>query len=223
MLMPGFSSPRVPVHVRLFIAVAVTLALAPLLRAGAAHGRAAGSGARGHGRSSSSRRRSIGAAHRPDGAHVLPRAAVHGDGRRHVHRLLRHAGRADRGDRAGCRPSRRCITLTATVLVFLTDQHWEMLRALLGLLLGAARSPSRSTRGLQPRQAHGRCVQRLHPGAADQRARSSSTALIINFMVGHRQQARAADPGLLHLDARSCSPAGFSCSTSRSAKSCASS
>ena len=31
MLMPGFSSSRVPVHVRLFIAVAVTLALAPLL------------------------------------------------------------------------------------------------------------------------------------------------------------------------------------------------
>ena len=31
MLMPGFSSARVPVHVRLFIAVAVTLALSPLL------------------------------------------------------------------------------------------------------------------------------------------------------------------------------------------------
>ena len=31
MLMPGFSSARVPVQVRLFIAVAVTLALAPLL------------------------------------------------------------------------------------------------------------------------------------------------------------------------------------------------
>jgi flagellar biosynthesis protein FliR len=31
MLMPGFSSSRVPVHVRLFIAVALTLALAPLL------------------------------------------------------------------------------------------------------------------------------------------------------------------------------------------------
>jgi flagellar biosynthetic protein FliR len=31
MLMPGFSSPRVPVRVRLFLAIAVTLALAPLL------------------------------------------------------------------------------------------------------------------------------------------------------------------------------------------------
>jgi flagellar biosynthetic protein FliR len=31
MLMPGFASPRIPVHVRIFIAVAVTLALAPLL------------------------------------------------------------------------------------------------------------------------------------------------------------------------------------------------
>ena len=31
MLMPGFSSPRVPVRVRLFLAVCVTLALAPLL------------------------------------------------------------------------------------------------------------------------------------------------------------------------------------------------
>lgn len=31
MLMPGFSSPRVPVQVRLFIAIAITLALTPLL------------------------------------------------------------------------------------------------------------------------------------------------------------------------------------------------
>lgn len=31
MLMPGFSSPRIPVNVRIFIAVAVTLALAPIL------------------------------------------------------------------------------------------------------------------------------------------------------------------------------------------------
>jgi flagellar biosynthetic protein FliR len=33
MLMPGFSSPRVPARVRLFVAVAITLALAPLLTA----------------------------------------------------------------------------------------------------------------------------------------------------------------------------------------------
>mgnify|MGYP000512097006 CR=1 FL=1 len=31
MLMPGFSSPRVPMRVRLFVAIAITLALAPLL------------------------------------------------------------------------------------------------------------------------------------------------------------------------------------------------
>src|SRR5690606_31883263 len=31
MLMPGFASPRVPAQIRLFIAIAVTLALAPLL------------------------------------------------------------------------------------------------------------------------------------------------------------------------------------------------
>ncbi len=31
MLMPGFSSPRIPMQVRLFVAVAVTLAIAPLL------------------------------------------------------------------------------------------------------------------------------------------------------------------------------------------------
>src|SRR5690606_17116489 len=31
MLMPGFASPRVPTQIRLFIAIAVTLALAPLL------------------------------------------------------------------------------------------------------------------------------------------------------------------------------------------------
>lgn len=34
MLMPGFSSPRVPMQVRLFIAIAVTLALTPLLLPG---------------------------------------------------------------------------------------------------------------------------------------------------------------------------------------------
>ncbi|WP_210254925.1 flagellar biosynthetic protein FliR [Methylocapsa sp. S129] len=33
MLMPGFSSPQIPTHVRLFLALAVTLALAPLLLA----------------------------------------------------------------------------------------------------------------------------------------------------------------------------------------------
>lgn len=33
MVMPGFSSPRVPMRVRLFVAIAVTLALAPLLAA----------------------------------------------------------------------------------------------------------------------------------------------------------------------------------------------
>ena len=31
MLMPGFGSPRVPVNVRVFLAVSVTLALAPVL------------------------------------------------------------------------------------------------------------------------------------------------------------------------------------------------
>ena len=34
MLMPGFSSPRVPIQARLFIAIAITLALAPLLLPG---------------------------------------------------------------------------------------------------------------------------------------------------------------------------------------------
>jgi flagellar biosynthetic protein FliR len=34
MLMPGFSSPQIPVQVRLFLALAVTLSLAPLLLAG---------------------------------------------------------------------------------------------------------------------------------------------------------------------------------------------
>jgi flagellar biosynthetic protein FliR len=36
MLMPGLSSPRVPVQIRLFMAIAVTLAVAPLLLPGAA-------------------------------------------------------------------------------------------------------------------------------------------------------------------------------------------
>ena len=34
MLMPGFSSSRVPARIRLFLAIAITLVLAPLLLAG---------------------------------------------------------------------------------------------------------------------------------------------------------------------------------------------
>ena len=53
MLMPGFSSPRVPVQVRLFIAIAVTLALTPLLLPTLQARRAAGPAAD-RGRASSS-------------------------------------------------------------------------------------------------------------------------------------------------------------------------
>jgi flagellar biosynthetic protein FliR len=128
MLMPGFSSPRVPVRVRLFLAVSVTLALAPLLMTdvqAATPGDASvaflgliasemlvGAIIGLMGRmfflalqfAGSAITMLIGLSNTPD-AHIEeaePVAAVTG-----------------------------LITLTASVLIFVADLHWEVLRALL--------------------------------------------------------------------------------------------
>jgi flagellar biosynthetic protein FliR len=128
MLMPGFSSARVPVHVRLFIAVAVTLALSPLLVPvlRAALPQVA-----------------------PDAmlalivSETVVGALIGLMGRLFFLALqfmataaamfigLSNVG-APIEDAEPVPAFAALITLTATLLFFLTDQHWEVLRALLG-------------------------------------------------------------------------------------------
>jgi flagellar biosynthetic protein FliR len=128
MLMPGFSSSRVPVQVRLFIAVAVTLALAPLLVA------------------------TVNTA-LPDPtppavlrlilSEVLIGGLIGLIGRLFYMALQFMATAAAQlagfnavpgipiEDTEPLPPMATFITLTATVLLFATDQHWEVLRGLL--------------------------------------------------------------------------------------------
>ena len=128
MLMPGFSSARVPVHVRLFIAVAVTLALSPLLvpvlRAALPQAT-------------------------PDAmlalivSETVVGALIGLMGRLFFLALQFMAtaaamfiGLTNTGapieDTEPVPAFAALITLTATLLFFLADQHWEVLRALLG-------------------------------------------------------------------------------------------
>ena len=128
MLMPGFSSARVPVHVRLFIAVAVTLALSPLLvpvlRAALPQVT-------------------------PDAmlalivSETVVGALIGLMGRLFFLALrfmataaARFIGLSNTGapieDTEPVPAFAALITLTATLLFFLADQHWEVLRALLG-------------------------------------------------------------------------------------------
>jgi flagellar biosynthetic protein FliR len=128
MLMPGFSSARVPVHVRLFIAVAVTLALSPLLvpMLRAALPQVA-----------------------PDAmlalivSETVVGALIGLMGRLFFLALQFMAtaaamfiGLSNTGapieDTEPVPAFAALITLTATLLFFLADQHWEVLRALLG-------------------------------------------------------------------------------------------
>jgi flagellar biosynthetic protein FliR len=128
MLMPGFSSPRVPVRVRLFLAVAVTLALAPLLVT------------------------NVQAATPNDSPVVLLGliasemlvGAIIGLMGRMFFLALQFAGSAitmlvglSNTPDAHIEEAEPVsgvtglITLTATVLIFVADLHWEVLRALL--------------------------------------------------------------------------------------------
>jgi flagellar biosynthetic protein FliR len=128
MLMPGFSSARVPVHVRLFIAVAVTLALSPLLVPvlRAALPQVA-----------------------PDAmlaliiSETVVGALIGLMGRLFFLALQFMAtaaamfiGLSNTGapieDTEPVPAFAALITLTATLLFFLADQHWEVLRALVG-------------------------------------------------------------------------------------------
>ena len=128
MLMPGFSSARVPVHVRLFIAVAVTLALSPLLVPvlRAALPQVA-----------------------PDAmlalivSETVIGALIGLMGRLFFLALQFMAtaaamfiGLSNTGapieDTEPVPAFAALITLTATLLFFLADQHWEVLRALIG-------------------------------------------------------------------------------------------
>jgi flagellar biosynthetic protein FliR len=127
MLMPGFSSPRVPMRVRLFVAIAITLALAPLLVDGV--------------------RDSI-----PDGSAVgvlelifseTLIGALIGLMGRMFFLALQFAGASiamlvglpntpdtmiEETDPVAAVTS--LFTLTAVILLFITDLHWEILRAL---------------------------------------------------------------------------------------------
>lgn len=128
MLMPGFSSPRVPVRVRLFLAVAVTLALAPVLVT------------------------NVQEATPGDSPVVLLGliasemlvGAIIGLMGRMFFLALQFAGSAitmliglsntpdahiDEGEPVAAVTG--LITMTASVLIFVADLHWEVLRALL--------------------------------------------------------------------------------------------
>lgn len=128
MLMPGFSSSRVPVQVRLFVALAVTLALTPLLLP------------------------TINAAvpnlEPPVVMRLIVSETLIGGLIGLIGRIFYLAlqfmaiaaaqlagfnpiGGAPIEDTEPLPPLATFITLTATVLLFVTDQHWEVLRALL--------------------------------------------------------------------------------------------
>ena len=128
MLMPGFSSTRVPVNVRLFIAVAVTLALSPLIVPPL--------------------QAALPGLQTPTVVTLLISETVIGAligvmGRMFFLALQFMASAAAMYIGIGSTPGApiedteplpafaALITLTATLLFFLTDQHWEVLRALL--------------------------------------------------------------------------------------------
>ena len=129
MLMPGVSSARVPPQVRLFIALAVTLALTPMLE--------------------TALRPAV--ANRPAAnllfliASEVIIGALIGILARTFFLALQFMATATAmyigfgaapgpgiEDHEPLPPLATLITLTATVLLFLTDQHWEVLRAVLG-------------------------------------------------------------------------------------------
>jgi flagellar biosynthetic protein FliR len=128
MLMPGFSSVRVPAQVRLFIALSVTLALAPMLeptlRATLAD-------------RSSARVLSLIVSEVAVGAMIGVMGRVFFLALQFM--AMAAAMFVGIGSMPGTPiddteplpPLATLITLTATVLLFLTDQHWEVLRALL--------------------------------------------------------------------------------------------
>lgn len=128
MLMPGFSSSRVPVQVRLFIAVAVTLALAPLLLPTLQR---------------ATTDLSASALVPLIFSETMLGALIGLIGRLFFLALQFMATAAVMfigfstlpgapvEDTEPVPPLAGMITLTATVLIFVTDQHWELFRGLL--------------------------------------------------------------------------------------------
>lgn len=128
MLMPGFSSPRIPMQVRLFVAIAVTLALTPLLLPTL---------------QTSVTDLSLASL----GGHIVSETAVGaliGVMGRLFFLALQFMATATAQfvgigtlpgpaieDSEPLPPLATIVTLTATVFLFLTDQHWEVFRALL--------------------------------------------------------------------------------------------
>ena len=128
MLMPGFSSSRVPVQVRLFVTVAVTLALTPLLLP--------------------TINTAVPNFEPATVLRLIVSETLIGGLIGLIGRLFYMAlqfmasaaaqlagfnpvGGAPIEDTEPLPPLAAFITLTATVLLFVTDQHWEVLRALL--------------------------------------------------------------------------------------------
>lgn len=127
MLMPGFSSPRVPVQARLFVAVAVTLALAPLLLPGlkAAVPRPAPATLLGLLIAETLMGVFIGLLGRVFFLALQFMAAA-------LASFIGYAGFPEMSIE-GAEPNPAVadlITLTATVLFFVADVHWEVLRGL---------------------------------------------------------------------------------------------
>jgi len=127
MLMPGFSSPRIPVQVRLFVAIAATLALVPVLLPGVQQAAPDLSFAN----------------LTPLIASEITIGALIGVMGRLFFLALQFMATAIAQfigvatlpgppieDSEPSPPIATVITLTATVLLFLTDQHWEVFRAL---------------------------------------------------------------------------------------------
>lgn len=127
MLMPGFSSPRVPVNIRLLIALAVTLALTPLL---------VGEAGRALPNSSLSTVLPVVVSELLIGMMIgllgrifmlalqtLSTAVAMSIG-------FGNMFGAPIEDFEPAAPLVSLITFSATVLIFLTDQHWEIFRAL---------------------------------------------------------------------------------------------
>lgn len=130
MLMPGFSSARVPVQVRLFVAIAVTLALAPVILPGV----------------------KVDPARLAQGtflwlvvAESFLGAVIGASGRMFFLALQFAAVAAANFLAVGSLPGTpiednepvpavaALITVTATMQFFVTEQHWEVLRALVGI------------------------------------------------------------------------------------------
>lgn len=127
MLMPGFSSPRVPVRVRLFLVLAVTLALAPLLVSTVEAAAPSNAPLAVFGLIASET--IIGAIIGLMGRMFFLALQFAGTA---IAMLIGLSGTPDAAieEEEPIPALASIITITATVLIFLSDLHWEILRAL---------------------------------------------------------------------------------------------